>query len=107
MTTIQWIMILLAGILIAPNIIQMIPFGKIKEMLSQKDVQLKPLDRIVVVGRQEETDPHGECDGLVDVVKCWENLIDCCQAQGMTEAAKQLQGIFPLFVVKNGETNGQ
>ena len=41
--------------------------------------------------------------GLVDVVECWEHLCDCCEAQGMKDAARELKKIFPLFAIQEVE----
>lgn len=49
---------------------------------------------------------HPDCDELVCIVKCWEELKESCEAKGLTSATKELEKIFPLFVVK-GEKNEQ
>jgi hypothetical protein len=40
------------------------------------------------------------CNNLADIVNCWSHLKDCCETQGLKEAATELEKIFPLLIVK-------
>jgi hypothetical protein len=101
-------MLLFAFVLVVPTLIDILPIDKIKDLFKTKSQPVKPqpqIDNTII--QPKKADTHGDCDGLVDVVKCWEHLVECCESQGMVEAAKQLKGIFPFFVVKSGGNNEQ
>lgn len=93
MNLFQWVMLGLAAILVAPMIIE-----KVKGFVPSNPVPppVPPLPPPA----PEHVDT---CDGLVDVVECWEHLCDCCEAQGMKDAARELKKIFPLFVIQEVE----
>jgi hypothetical protein len=86
MNTFQWVMLAAAIFLVAPVV-----FEKFKGLISSAPTSppVPPAPEHVNI-----------CDGLVDVVKCWEHLCDCCEAQGMEDAARELKEIFPLFVIQ-------
>ncbi len=89
MNVFQWVMLGLAAILVAPMIIE-----KVKGAVSP-DPTPPPAP---------PTPEHIDtCDGLVDVVECWEHLVDCCEGQGMKDAARELKKIFPLFAIQEGD----
>lgn len=87
MNLFQWVMLGLAAILVAPMFIE-----KVKVSISTEDT-LNPM----LPPAPEHVDT---CGGLVDVVECWEHLCDCCEAQGMKDAARELKKIFPLFAIQ-------
>lgn len=92
MNTFQWIILGAAAILVAPII-----FEKVKGFISSNPVPplAPPLP---------PTPEHVDtCDGLVDIVECWEHLVDCCEGQGMKDAARELKKIFPLFAIQEIE----
>lgn len=93
MNLFQWVMLGLAAILVAPMIIE-----KVKGFVPSNPVPppVPPLPPPA----PEHVDT---CDGLVDVVECWEHLCDCCEAQGMKDAARELKKIFPLFAIQEVE----
>ena len=87
MTMFQWVMIGLAGILVAP-----IFWEKAKGFIPQSK-QPEP------VPEPPEQDTEDACNGLVDVVECWDHLLECCESQDMHDASRELRKIFPLFVI--------
>lgn len=91
MNTFQWVMIGLAAVLVAPVLWKNVK-GFIPDLTRKPDLPL-PLP------------PNNKVDDpdLVDVVECWEHLIECCEANGMTEAAAEIYKVFPLFAQKRGE----
>lgn len=84
MNTFQWVMLGAAAFLVVPMV-----FGKFKEFIPSTPIP-PPVP--------PEPNRVDSCNGLVDVVECWENLCNCCEAQGMKNAARELQKIFPLFI---------
>jgi len=92
MNTFQWVMIGLAAFLVAPVL-----WSKVKVFIPER----KPIDLPPPLPPPLPNDPS-DCD-LVDVVECWEHLIDCCNANGMTEAADEIYKVFPLFA--KGDNN--
>lgn len=93
MNLFQWVMLGLAAILVAPMIIE-----KMKGFVPSNPVP--PPTPPLPPPAPEHVDT---CDGLVHVVECWEYLCDCCEAQGMKDAARELKKIFPLFVIQEVE----
>tara|TARA_B100002019_G_scaffold290683_1_gene308932 strand:- start:1577 stop:1864 length:288 start_codon:yes stop_codon:yes gene_type:complete len=93
MNLFQWVMLGLAAILVAPMIIE-----KVKGFVPSNPVP--PPAPPLPPPAPEHVDT---CDGLVDVVECWEHLCDCCEAQGMKDAARELKKIFPLFAIQEVE----
>jgi len=85
----QAIMIGLAAVLVAPVV-----WGKVKGVFASRPVELPPS----VINDT----PKLTGDGLVDVVEVWEHLIECCDEQGLTEAADEIYKVFPLFANKRG-----
>ena len=83
MNTFQWVMIGLAAFLVAPVV-----WKQVKGFIPER----KPTP----VPPPMPVDNPADCD-LVDVVECWEHLIACCEANGMTEAADEIYKVFPLF----------
>jgi len=61
-----------------------------------KTIELPPPVPQIVLPEHNHTD-------LVDVVECWQHLIECCEANGMTEAADEIYKVFPLFANKRGD----
>jgi len=92
MNLFQWVMLGLAAILVAPMV-----FEKFKGFVPSVPT---PPPVPPVPPAPEHVD---SCDGLVDVVECWEHLRDCCEAQGMKDAARELKKIFPLFAIQEVE----
>lgn len=93
MNLFQWLMLGIAAVLVAPMIIE-----KVKRFVPSDPVPppTPPLP--------PSTPKHVDtCDGLVDVVECWEHLCDCCESQGMKDAARELKKIFPLFAIQEVE----
>lgn len=92
MNTFQWVMLGAAAFLVAPMV-----FEKFKGFVPSAPT---PPPVPPVPPAPEHVD---SCDGLVDVVECWEHLCDCCEAQGMNDAARELKKIFPLFAIQEVE----
>lgn len=93
MNLFQWLMLGIAAVLVAPMIIE-----KVKEFVPSDSVPT-PTPPV-----PPSTPKHVDtCDGLVDVVECWEHLCDCCESQGMKDAARELKKIFPLFAIQEVE----
>lgn len=90
MNTFQWVMIGLAAVLVAP-----ILWDKVKALIPER----KPIELPPPVLPPRPVDNAADCD-LVDVVECWEHLIECCKANGMTQAADEIYKVFPLFANK-------
>lgn len=92
LSSFQWVMLGLAGVLVAPMV-----WNKVKGLIPErKPVPVPPpVPPPVVIPHDDPVD----CD-LVDVVECWEHLIACCEANGMTEAANEIYKVFPLFAKK-------
>tara|TARA_R100000742_G_C4270572_1_gene89295 strand:- start:372 stop:653 length:282 start_codon:yes stop_codon:yes gene_type:complete len=55
--------------------------------------------KIVLPDRKDKEIDIETCDGLVDIVECWEHLTNSCEAHGMVQATAALRKIFPLFVI--------
>lgn len=90
MNTFQWIMIGLAAVLVAPVL-----WKQAKDFIpKRKPVEVTPTPNPVI----PQVDSP-DCD-LVDVVECWEHLIECCKANEMTEAVDEIYKVFPLFANK-------
>lgn len=91
MNTFQWIMVALAGIVALPMVWRRIT--SVINFETTPSSTKKNLD---------------DCQGLVDVVEKWEDLMNCCEEQRLTEASTQLTKIFPLFAIrdkKEGKVN--
>lgn len=88
MNTFQWVMIGLAVFLVAPVI-----WKQLKNIIPErKPIELPPPPLQI-------NEDHQHTD-LIDVVECWQHLIDCCKANGMNEAADEIYKVFPLFANK-------
>lgn len=88
MNTFQWVMIGLAVLLVAPVI-----WKQLRNIIPErKPIELPP-------PAPQITEDHQHTD-LIDVVECWQHLIDCCKANGMNEAADEIYKVFPLFANK-------
>tara|TARA_B100002019_G_scaffold291335_1_gene311209 strand:+ start:2022 stop:2309 length:288 start_codon:yes stop_codon:yes gene_type:complete len=87
MNVFQWVMLGAAAVLVAP-------------MLFQKAKGLIPSTPEPPVPPPAPEDHDDTCGGLVDVVECWEHLVECCEHQGMNDAARELKKIFPLFAIQ-------
>ena len=99
MTTFQWIMIGLATAVSLPLVWRLA-----KDLLEavipiSPQINIKPI--ISPDKKDKETDIEN-CDGLVDIVECWEHLTNSCEAHGMVQATAALKKIFPLFVIVEG-----
>ena len=46
---------------------------------------------------------HKEASYLVGIVSCWEHLKESCEQEGLDDASKELDKIFPMFVKKKRE----
>lgn len=90
MNLFQWVMLGFAAILVAPMVIE-----KVKGLVpSTPEPPVPP--------PAPEDHDHDTCGGLVDVVECWQHLVDCCEGQGMKDAARELKKVFPLFAIQEG-----
>jgi len=88
MSMFQWVMIGLAVMLVAPVL-----WDKVKGLIPErKPIELPPSPQSSL-SNNDHTD-------LIDVVECWEHLIECCKANGMKEAADEIYKVFPLFANK-------
>lgn len=74
------------------------------DKLNEPKTEVKPEVKPAIT--PENIVEHPDCDELVCIVKCWEELKESCEAKGLTSATKELEKIFPLFVVK-GDKNEQ
>jgi hypothetical protein len=89
MNTFQWVMIGFAVLLVAPILL-----NKVKALIPER----KPIELPPPVPQPNLLD-HDHTD-LVDVVECWQHLIECCKVNGMKEAADEIYKVFPLFANK-------
>jgi|SRR6056300_694793 hypothetical protein len=99
MNMFQWIMLGAAAFLVAPMV-----FDKLKGFIS---IEIDDQDANPSVPTPPPVSPVPDhvdsCGGLVDVVECWEHLCNCCESQGMKDAARELKKVFPLFVIQEVE----
>ena len=101
MTGFQIVILLLAGGFALSAL-----WPNIKALLAQANVDVKKqIESIPEITPQNIID-HPDCDDLVCIVKCWEELKESCESKGLTSAKEELEKIFPLFIVK-GEKDGQ
>ena len=100
MTGFQIVMILLGGGFALSAV-----WPNIKALLAQSNEVKKQIESIPKITPQNIVD-HPDCDDLVCIVKCWEELKESCESKGLTSAKEELEKIFPLFIVR-GEKNGQ
>lgn len=88
MNTFQWVMIGLAAVLVAPVL-----WKQLKTLIPER----KPIELPPPIPQSNLDHDHTD---LVDVVECWQHLIECCKANGMNEAADEIYKVFPLFANK-------
>ena len=96
MTTFQIIMFALAAVLVMSTF-----WDKISEWFANFNNSPKPAPQPAPRPVPVEPDypPRDEPATLLDIVSCWENLKHLVDSRkNLTEAAEQLDAIFPLFV---------
>lgn len=95
MTGFQIVMILLGGGFALSAF-----WPNLKALLAESNVEVKKqIESIPEITPQNIVD-HPDCDDLVCIVKCWEELKESCEAKGLTSAKEELEKIFPLFIVR-------
>ena len=66
-------------------------WGKIKEVFSNMKPSVKPY---------VPNEVNSKDSSLVEIIRCWEHLKVSCQKASLSEACKELDEIFPLFLPK-------